>query len=69
MQSMTHPQRTDKQPGVLSGWWADESGVTAIEYGLLAALVVLGALAGFIALSAAVEDAFVYWSTKILEAL
>lgn len=50
-------------------WWADESGVTAIEYGLLAALIVLGAMTGFTALGGSVADLFDYWSMKVVEAL
>jgi pilus assembly protein Flp/PilA len=50
-------------------WWEDESGVTALEYGLLAALIVAAAMGGFTALGGSVEDMFIYWSTKVAEAL
>jgi len=51
------------------GWWADEHGVAAIEYGLLAALIVVGAMTGFTALGGSVSDLFTYWSEKVIEAL
>jgi len=50
-------------------WWADEHGVAAIEYGLLAALIVLGAMTSFTALGGSVSDLFIYWSEKVIEAL
>jgi pilus assembly protein Flp/PilA len=56
-----------------SGLWAlafaDESGVTAIEYGLLAALIVVAAMASFTLFGGALGDLFDYWSTKVSEAL
>lgn len=60
---------TKRSQAAWRAWWGDESGVTAIEYGLLAALIVLGAITGFTALGGSVSDLFDYWSMKVVEAL
>ncbi len=44
---------------------ADENGVTAIEYGLIASLVGIGMIAGAAALGGKLDDAFVYVAGKI----
>lgn len=60
---------TNRFGSAARAWWQDESGVTAIEYGLLAALIVVAAMGGFTALGGSVEDLFIYWSGKVEEAL
>lgn len=66
---MTPHQQTDRQPGVLSAWWADESGVTAIEYGLLAALIAVATIGAFTAFSDALKVIFKEWTDAVLAAL
>jgi len=55
------------------GWTADllrdEEGVTAIEYGLLAALIVVASLAAFGATGLALEALYIAWVTAVLDAL
>lgn len=46
----------------------DESGATAIEYGLIAALVSVGAIAGFDALSDSLVNVFGHVATTIAPA-
>ncbi|HJV70717.1 Flp family type IVb pilin, partial [Ideonella sp.] len=43
-------------------WWADESGVTAIEYGLVAALMTIVAVGAFTAYADALAAVFKLWS-------
>jgi pilus assembly protein Flp/PilA len=47
---------------------ADESGATAIEYGLIAALVSVAAIAALTALGSALEDIFLRVSTELEDA-
>lgn len=42
----------------LARFYKDESGATAIEYGLLAALISVAAIAGFNALGTSLQDLF-----------
>jgi pilus assembly protein Flp/PilA len=60
---------TGRRPFAALVWCRDEAGVAALEYGLLAALIALAAVGGFSALGGSVEDLFVYWSEKVVEAL
>ncbi len=46
----------------------DESGATAIEYGLIAALVSVAAIAALSALGTALEDIFLRVSTELEDA-
>ncbi len=48
---------------------ADESGVTAIEYGLLAALIVVGAIAGISATGVSLGAMYTLWTTAVGAAL
>lgn len=53
---------------VLNAFIADESGATAIEYGLIAALISISAIAALSALGTALEDIFVTVSDELEEA-
>lgn len=53
---------------VLNAFIADESGATAIEYGLIAALISVSAIAALSALGTALEDIFVTVSDELEEA-
>ena len=46
----------------------DESGATAIEYGLIAALIAVAIIAGAGALGTAINGKFAYIATKVGEA-
>ncbi len=46
----------------------DESGATAIEYGLIAALIAVAIIAGAGALGTAINDKFVYIQGKVAAA-
>lgn len=48
---------------------ADERGVTAVEYGLLAALIVVVAMAAIATTGTATSDIFTYWSDAVSAAL
>lgn len=48
---------------------ADESGATAIEYGLIAALVSLAAIAALQALGESLDSIFGYVSTELNDAI
>ena len=43
----------------------DEAGVTAIEYGLIAALIAIAAIAAFTAVGTTLSSTFSYISTKL----
>ena len=43
--------------------------VTAIEYGLLAALIAVAVIGAFTATGESLENVFVYWSTTVSTAL
>ncbi|HUG24663.1 Flp family type IVb pilin [Piscinibacter sp.] len=59
-------------PGFV-GWTAellrDEEGVTAIEYGLLAALIAIACIVAFQATGTSVGAIFDYWSEAVIAAL
>lgn len=46
-------------------FWQDESGATAIEYGLIGALISVALMAGAKPLGNALNDYFVYSGTKL----
>jgi pilus assembly protein Flp/PilA len=50
-------------------WLADESGVTAIEYGLLAALIVIAIIGALTATNVSLSDLYTRWATAVLAAL
>lgn len=47
----------------------DDAGVTAIEYGLLAALIVIAAVAAFTATGGNLEALFGYWTSVVNAAI
>ena len=47
----------------------DESGVTAIEYGLLAALIAVTIIGSVTATSTSIIDIYNYWSAAVIAAL
>ena len=49
-------QQLAKWTEMVSRWWRDESGVTAIEYGLLAALIAVVCIGAFNATGTSLED-------------
>jgi pilus assembly protein Flp/PilA len=57
----------------LKAWFdcraADEAGVTAIEYGLLAALIAVAAIGAYSATGQSLSDIFIYWTQAVLGAL
>ena len=48
---------------------ADESGVTAIEYGLMAALIVITAIVGITATGVSLGAMYTYWTNAVSAAL
>ncbi|HSI58035.1 MAG TPA: Flp family type IVb pilin [Ideonella sp.] len=48
---------------------ADESGVTAIEYGLLAALIAVAIIGALSATGTSLEALYTYWSAAVIAAL
>lgn len=53
----------------LTSWLADESGVTAIEYGLLAALIVIAIIGALTATNTSLTDLYTRWANAVLAAL
>ena len=49
--------------------WTEEDGVTAIEYGLLSALIVVVAIGAFTATGNSLGALYTQWSTAVLAAL
>ncbi len=50
-------------------WLADESGVTAIEYGLLAALIAVAIVGAVGATGLSLTAIYDYWSVHVIAAL
>lgn len=50
-------------------WLADESGVTAIEYGLLAALIALAIIGALTATGTSMGDIYNAWTTAVIAAI
>jgi pilus assembly protein Flp/PilA len=48
---------------------ADESGVTAIEYGLLAALIAVAIVGGVSATGGSLGDMYTYWASAVIAAI
>ena len=64
--------RVDRMNSTEKPWMpglADEAGVTAIEYGLLAALIAVAIIVALNATSVSVIAVFNYWSTQVIAAL
>jgi len=53
----------------LKAFWSDESGATAIEYGLLVALLAIACIAGFRAVSGASGGSWDNTSTEVIDAM
>ena len=49
--------------------FADESGVTAIEYGLLAALIAITIISGISATGISVSAIYTFWSNAVVAAI
>ena len=67
----THQPDEVQHPAIAAAlrWWRDERGVTAIEYGLLGALIVVAAIGGFTALGGSLTDLYDRWSGAVIAAL
>jgi pilus assembly protein Flp/PilA len=50
---------------MLIRYWQDETGATAIEYGLIASLIAVAIIAGATVLSANLNTAFIDISTRV----
>lgn len=50
-------------------WIDDEDGVTAIEYGLLAALIAIAVIAALTATGGSVRDIYDAWSAAVIAAI
>ena len=53
--------------GPIKGFWRDDDGATAIEYGLIMAFVAVAAIVGFTTAGEALQSFFAGTSTKVLE--
>lgn len=53
--------------GLIKGFWRDQDGATAIEYGLIMAFVAVAAIAGFTAAGDALQSFFTGTSAKVAE--
>jgi pilus assembly protein Flp/PilA len=72
VQAMDTQQLAAKPNPVITAvvrWWRDERGVTAIEYGLLAALIAAAAIGGFSALGDSLTGLYDRWSAAVVAAL
>ena len=59
----------DSSTHLLTQWLADESGVTAIEYGLLAALIAVAIVVGVSATGIALMDMYNKWTSAVIAAI
>lgn len=66
---VTKVNAMDSNAYFLSQWLADESGVTAIEYGLLAALIAVAIIGGVSATGTSIEALYIFWTTEVLAAM
>jgi Flp pilus assembly pilin Flp len=69
MHSTTCLTTTGRLSSAALAWWQDEEGVTSIEYGLLAALIVVACLGVFSAFSDALKVVYQTWTDAVLAAL
>lgn len=53
----------------MNAWWRDEQGVTAIEYGLLAALIVVTCIGAFGATGTSLTEIYEFWTQTVIAAL
>jgi pilus assembly protein Flp/PilA len=54
---------------LFTAWLADGSGVTAIEYGLLASLLAVAIIGAVTATGGSLEATFVYWTNAVIAAV
>jgi pilus assembly protein Flp/PilA len=66
---MNHMNPIDAAVRGTSQWTADERGVTAIEYGLLAALIVVTIIGAVSATGTSMAEMYTFWSAAVLAAL
>lgn len=68
-----HSTTTTGTPRDLLGdtlaWWFDESGVSSIEYGLVAALIVIVCIGAFTAYADALQTIYEKWADAVIAAL
>jgi len=71
--TVMNSQRTGVEHGMPAGLvgrlLAEEDGVTAIEYGLLAALIVVAAIGALTATGGSLEAMYTFWSGAVVAAL
>jgi pilus assembly protein Flp/PilA len=60
--------RSSQMSKLVARFVKDESGATAIEYGLIAALIAVAIIAGAGALGTAINDKFMYITGKVVTA-
>ena len=53
----------------IAKWFADESGVTAIEYGLIGALIVVAIIGVISATGTALSAMYTTWSSAVVAAI
>lgn len=63
VESSTYGEKVMKQ--MIARFWKEEEGVTAIEYGLIAALIAIVIITGATAVGTNLNSLFTYISTKL----
>ena len=66
---MPKVQFMDKTTAFTHWDFSDEAGVTAIEYGLLAALIAVAIIGGVSATGASLLDVYDKWTTAVIQAV
>jgi pilus assembly protein Flp/PilA len=66
--AVTVLQRSNAMSKLATRFGSDESGATAIEYGLIAALIAIAIIASVGALGTAISDKFTYVQGKVAAA-
>ena len=69
MDSSTTPDTAAEWHGAVAQWCNDESGVTAIEYGLLAALIAVACVGAFSLAGTSIVGMYTEWSSAVVAAL
>jgi len=69
MDSSTTPDTAAKWHGAAAQWSNDESGVTAIEYGLMAALIAVACIGAFSLVGTNLGVVYTTWSSAVVAAL
>ena len=65
----TKVKAMDSSTQLLTQWLADESGVTAIEYGLLAALIAVAIVGSVSATGTSLGDLYEKWTSAVIAAI